>query len=192
MKRIGQVSVELDISPQTIRQWTERFAPFLSQAATQAHRYSDEDVAILRRIRELHARGVEAEEIERHLQWRHDEEVEEGFVLARAEDDETAVSDPNGTTSVAIVHLLEHLDENQQTLLSTQLAMRDLLGLIVQDNIALKEENARLRKRLRVLEREVARLKEEDWNQRLSLKEQLNALRRELERHKPWWKRLFG
>ncbi|GEM_PF-1793041 len=190
MKRIGQVSAELDIPPQTVRRWTERFAPFLSEEANRAHRYTEADVALLRRIRALHARGMEEEEIERALR-EQGEDGEHSTLLALAEEDTAALAEANGAAE-AILHLLRNVDEAQQTILSTQLATRDLLGLIVQDNFHLKEENARLRKRLRALEREVARLKEEDWNHRLALEEQLNALRREIERRQPWWRRLFG
>ncbi len=190
MRRIGQVAVELDVPPHTVRHWTERFAQFLSEEAVQAHRYTEGDVAVLHHVRHLRSRGLDEAEIEERLRnWQPEQSTSTS--LARSQPAEAEWAEPDGSSDM-LAHLLRHLDETQQAVLNTQLATRDLLGLVVQDNFNLKEENARLRKRIRALEREVARLKEDDWNHRLSLEERLAALERELERRRPWWKRLFG
>lgn len=190
MKRIGQVAVELDVPPHTVRRWTERFAQFLSSEAAQSYRYTEADIAVLHHICQLVARGLNEKEVEERLQaWQNEQAATAS--LARTGPEEEAWAEPDGSAG-ALAYLLRHLDETQQAVLNTQLATRDLLGLVVQDNFNLKEENARLRKRIRALEREVARLKEDDWNHRLSLEERLAALERELERRRPWWKRLLG
>ncbi|GAP62284.1 hypothetical protein ARMA_0707 [Ardenticatena maritima] len=179
MKRIGEVSAELDVSPHTIRRWVETFGAFLSPHARQTHRYTDEDIAVLRTIARLRREGRSFDAITEALR---DAEPSSPASLAR-----TTTPDDEAWQQV-----LAHVQETHHTLLNTQLANRDLLAVIVQDNFALKEENARLRRRMQALEEELSRLKESDWNHRLSLEERLALLERQLEASKPWWKRLLG
>ncbi len=54
---------------------------------------------------------------------------------------------------------LQAVTDNQQLLLSTQHANRDLMGVVIQDNLNLKDENANLRERMLELERELAELR---------------------------------
>lgn len=178
MKRIGELSAELGVSPHTIRRWVEIFAAFLSPHARETHRYTDEDVTTLRTIARLHSEGHSPDEIAREL----GSTANAPSSLTRA---------PHAEDEETLEHLLAHVQETHHMLLNTQLANRDLLAVIVQDNFALKEENARLRRRMQALEEELSRLKESDWNHRLSLEERLALLERQIEDAKPWWKRLL-
>lgn len=188
--RIGQLAVDLDISPTTVRRWTERYSDFLSDEAINEREYTERDIGILRVVQTLRDQDVGHAEIEKQLREMPSEE-EESTSLAYTD---SAVIDgvEDGSTAAAITQLLRHLDDTQQSVLNTQLANRDLLGIVVQDNFNLKEENARLRKRLRTLEHEVSRLKESDWSHRLSVEERLTELQQQLKNKKPWWKRLLG
>ncbi|HYN89150.1 MAG TPA: MerR family transcriptional regulator [Ardenticatenaceae bacterium] len=191
--RSGEVAVELVISLFRLQRWTERFAAFLSPSATgNGHggprEYSDGDLEVLRTILALHEQGLDDDGIEGELLRRGQIHTDVGSRdLVRVE--------PDGATDVvpapvaaALGQALLQLSDTQQALLNSQQAQRELLGVVVQDNFNLKEENARLRKRLRQLEEELAHLKESDWNHRLSLEERLA----QLERKRGWWERLFG
>lgn len=188
--RIGQLAVDFDISPTTLRRWTDRYADFLSDEAVSDREYNETDVALLRTVESLRQQDIGHDEIENHL--REIEQKRREITPLRSHDGEVIDGAPADSAAAAVTHLLQHLDETHQSVLNTQLANRDLLGVVIQDNFNLKEENARLRKRLRALEHEVSRLKESDWNHRLSLEERLTELEQELEQNKPWWKRIFG
>lgn len=188
--RIGQLAVDFDISPTTLRRWTERYADFLSDQAVSEREYTQADVALLRTVESLRQQNLGHDEIESHL--REVERKRSEIAPIDSHDGEVIDEMPADNAVAAITHLLQHLDETNQSVLNTQLANRDMLGVVIQDNFNLKEENARLRKRLRALEHEMSRLKESDWNHRLSLEERLTQLERELEQKKPWWKRIFG
>jgi hypothetical protein len=71
---------------------------------------------------------------------------------------------------------------------------RNLLGVIIQDNFNLKEENAKLRERMLKLEQELAELKRRDSDYRLYLEQRINHMEGEMraEASKGIWQRLFG
>lgn len=64
---------------------------------------------------------------------------------------------------------IQAVTDNQQLLLSAQHANRDLMGVVIQDNLNLKDENANLRERMLELERELAELRRRhaDFRERL-------------------------
>jgi DNA-binding transcriptional MerR regulator len=69
---------------------------------------------------------------------------------------------------------LSSLSDTQKSILNSQAANRELLGVLLQDNFNLKEENNRLRERILDVERQVAQNRqEEDWR--------LEALRKEFD-----------
>src|SRR4051812_8011079 len=73
--------------------------------------------------------------------------------------------------------------ENQQTVQNSLQVNRNLLGVIIQDNFNLKEENAKLRERMLKLEQEQSEMKKRDQDYRLTVEQRLmraeNALRAE-------------
>ncbi len=95
----------------------------------------------------------------------------------RDEDEEWALVASNGAESQAIAFLtntLSTLSDSQKSILNSQAANRELLGVLLQDNFNLKEENNRLRERILDVERGVAQHRqEEEWRR--------EALRQELE-----------
>lgn len=64
---------------------------------------------------------------------------------------------------------LQTVSDNQQVLLNAQYANRDLMGVVIQDNLNLKEENTGLRDRMLELERELAEMRrhQSEWRERL-------------------------
>jgi uncharacterized protein YlxW (UPF0749 family) len=73
-----------------------------------------------------------------------------------------------------LTNTLATLSDSQKSILNSQSANRELLGVLLQDNFNLKEENNRLRERILEVERDVAKQRQdEDWRR--------EALRQELE-----------
>lgn len=202
MYRTGQVAAQLDISPSTLRRWSERFAEWLSEEVTNPQKledgrytpttYNDDDLELLETVQYLTQEGLSYEEIEAHLAKSEDSHDGEDNTLA-VRGEETTDLFMKRTAAAALGQALHQLGETQQALLSSQHSHRDLLNVITNDAIALKKENERLRQRLRKLEEEMSRLKESDWNHRLALEERLNELERT---NKPegrsLWDRLVG
>lgn len=191
MYRLGQVAAELDISPATLRRLSERFATWLSaEAGTpgkhqngrhHARTFTDADVTLLRVIQRLRQKGASEEEVEQHLQ-----EVQNTPPTALAVVDQGSTEEVmTRTAAAALGQALNQLSETQQ-------AQRELLSVVLADAMGLKEENERLRKRLRVMEEEMARLKESDWNHRLTLEERMNQLERGQQDKRSWWDKLRG
>lgn len=191
MYRIGQVAAELDISPVTVRRLSERFATWLSEEAGapgkhengrhHARTFTDEDIALLRTIQHLKQGGASEEEVDRYLQERQDAPPAPLAVMEQESNEELMTR----TAAAALGQALNQLSETQQ-------AQRELLSVVLADAMGLKDENDRLRKRLRVMEEEMARLKESDWNHRRTLEERMSQLERDQQEKRSWWDRLRG
>ena len=198
MYRIGQVAAQLDISPSTLRRWSEHFVDWLSEEATNPEQlengryapriYTDEDLEVLHTIQQLSQTGLTDEEIEEHLE--NSSEESTGTLAVR--DQESTEVFMTRTAAAALGQALHQLSDTQQALLNSQQSHRDLLNVVINDAISLKKENERLRKRLRMLEEEMTRLKESDWNHRLTLEERLNELERTNQQNRSLWDRLMG
>ncbi len=197
------VTGELDISPATLRRWADEFSNFLSPEANSAQgkshrRYTDEDVEILQIIKELMNSGLTYQQVHQRLgstiaspsdsftlsSEAFDDFVEDDFEEesepAEAEESEesTALITSNGNESPAIAFLtntLTTLSDTQQTILNSQAANRELIGVLIQDNFNLKEENNRLRERILEIERSLAQSRQEDEWRRESLRQELDA-----------------
>lgn len=202
MYRIGQVAAELDLPPMTIRRWSERYAEWLSEAAgspetlesgRQAPRcYSPEDVEVLRHIQQWQEEGLEEEAIEAELEAAQ-EAGPQALALVESESGEMLVP----PQAAALGQAFRQITDTQQALVTTQQAHQELLSVVINDAMSLKDENERLRKRLRMMEEEMNRLKESDWNHRLTLEERMGQLERQLQsennhKKRSWWEWLTG
>ena len=194
--RIGQVAAQLDVSPFKLRQLSRRFADWLSEEATTpkvlengrpaSRLYDDEDVELLQTILDLEQEGLNDDQIEQQLEEMYADDTASLTVL----EGQAQLMSP--TAMAVLGQALHQLSETQQALLNTQQSHRDLLSVVIKDAMSFKEENERLRKRLRMIEEEMARLKESDWNHRLALEERLNDLERQKDQKRSWWNRLIG
>ncbi len=202
MLRPADVAQRLNIPASTLRRWSYYFADYLPThvqeldgAATRSHRrYGEEDVRVLREIKELLGRGLTYEEVGLHLAERTSDPERAGEatvveVLAETiessdEDGGSETGDASETTgrraivnqpdeagsrpelANLIAETLFSLSDSQQIILSGQQTARQLLGVVLQDNFNLKEENSRLRERILEAERKLFELKREvDSNQ---------------------------
>lgn len=95
----------------------------------------------------------------------------QSLVTAESQTLSTAAGEDQGWPPAAqlLRDALQAVSDNQQVLLSAQYAHRDLMGVVIQDNLNLKDENAGLRERMLELERELAEMRrhQSEWHERL-------------------------
>ncbi|MCB9101501.1 MAG: MerR family transcriptional regulator [Anaerolineales bacterium] len=197
------VARELDISAASLRRWSDEFTEFLSKDAgsskNRSHRrYSDDDVGTLLEIKELMNSGMTYEQVRQQLRDKlaptiepdgisdGDEDFVDDFSTFDLADDDDgpnfeenlAVVAANGSESPAMAFLnntLTTLSDSQKSILNSQAANRELMGVLLQDNFNLKEENNRLRERILEVERDIARNRQEDEWRREALRQELEA-----------------
>jgi DNA-binding transcriptional MerR regulator len=191
------VSNELDISPATLRRWADEFADYLSTEANPVQggghrRYTEADVQTLWEIKELMNGGATYEQVRRQIAkpaiFDADEltpvetlAVEDETQLADdipIDEESTALVSTAGAESPAIAFLtntLTTLSDTQQSILNSQAANRELLGVLIQDNFNLKEENNRLRERILDVERTVAQSRQDDEWRREAVRQELDG-----------------
>lgn len=164
--RPAVVAERLAISPATLRRWSREFDAFLSPEAAGHNgrrRYSDADLQLLSRVHELLHMGLSYEQTRRQLRLRSADIPPNGhtggmaLVLADAESRLELGTDVAGLLAQA----LHNVGEGQQVILAQHQALRQLVGVLVQDNLQLKEENSRLRERMLEAERKLFELKRE-------------------------------
>ena len=181
--RPAEVAERLGISAATLRRWSSRFGEFLElgeggQDGGTHRRYSAGDVATLARVQELLEQGWTYEQVADRLSQDPANVATSESVAAAPLDaepglpPETAMvstgaffDDSAGLSSDALSPAARFLRDTmqavtgtQQIILNSQQASRDMLGVMIQDNLNLKSENTSLRERMLELERELAEL----------------------------------
>ena len=198
------VASELDISSATLRRWSDEFTDFLSLGAGAGkgrghRRYTDQDVATLTLIKDLMNNGLTYEQVRLRLNGGTGNGMSDAEIIhepaggelrptsvERISDFIDEVDDPTDDRALVasasdqapaitfLTNTLATLSDSQKSILNSQAANRELLGVLLQDNFNLKEENTRLRERILEVERGVAQNRqEEEWRR--------EALRQELE-----------
>jgi len=192
IKTLTEMASELGISAQTLKNWTRDFAPFLSPAGPlgeNARRFSEDDVFVLKRIKDHLAAGLTFEETAQELQ-------SDGYGIATNGDGQSgALTVPNAQQGFGVLtDTLRVMIENQQTVQNSLQVNRNLLGVIIQDNFNLKEENAKLRERMLRLEQELAEMKKRDQEYRLTVEQRMMRLENMMraEASKSPWQKMFG
>lgn len=183
---------KLDISTATLRRWSDEFSEHLSQQADSAEgrshrRYTDEDLDTLLVVKNLMNSGLTYEQARQQLAGHegddsaaNDDEAELNLrdeVGLEPEEDRALVA-ANGNESPAIAFLtntLATLSDTQKSILNSQSANRELLGVLIQDNFNLKEENNRLRERILDIERSLAQSRQDEEWRREALRQELEA-----------------
>lgn len=168
------VARELDVSPATLRRWSDEFADYLSQGADSAQgrshrRYSEQDIATLILVKELMNNGMTYEQVRQQLAQQPLGSNEPSLPLSPTpetrgrfdQNEETALVAASDGESPAIAFLtntLMTLSDGQKSILNSQAANREIMGVLIQDNFNLKEENTRLRERILEVERSAAQV----------------------------------
>ena len=197
----NQVVARLDVSASTLRRWSKEFAPFLSQTAgypelssnggASHRRYTEEDLETLIIIKGLLAEGYSYRQVAKRLEaLRIGETTQSDAYAVVATEGEKLGLAPAMSVLADTIHTVA---DGQQMLLHSQQASRDLLGVLLQDNFNLKEENARLRERMLRLEREISEIKRKEDERRGAVEERLLHLElEELENRRGCLGQLFG
>lgn len=190
LKTSRQVAADLGVSPNTLTRWAKDFAPFLSPAGPvsgdgSSRLFRDQDLTLLRRIKEQLAGGSSTEDLIEQLR---SEGLSETASLTVAPHDNSL--NPQSAGFVMLTDTLRAMIENQQTIQNSLQVNRNLQGVIIQDNFNLKEENMKLRERMLKLEQELADLRKRDSDHRLLLEQRLAHL--EQETRKGVLGKLFG
>ncbi|MGE5140970.1 MAG: MerR family transcriptional regulator [Rudaea sp.] len=188
----GEAASSLGISPQTLKNWSKDFEVFLSPcgpSADGARRFTADDLNVLKQVRECMAAGMTLEETADELRGAGYEELGGEAAQGGA----LAVTSAQQGFSV-LTDTLRAMIENQQTIQNSLQVNRNLLGVIIQDNFNLKEENARLRDRMQKMEEELADVRRRDGDYRLYLEQRISRMDAAIraEAAKSFWQRLFG
>ncbi len=191
-KTSAEIAGELAVSPQTLKNWTKEFAPFISVAGASAdgsRRYTEEDETVLKQIKDHLAAGLTFEETADELR---NAGYADGLDGESSRSVLTVSSAQQGFT--VLTDTLRAMIENQQTIQNSLQVNRNLLGVIIQDNFNLKEENAKLRERMLRIEQELSEVKKRESDYRLYLEQRINRMDAALraEASKSIWQRLFG
>jgi len=200
------VAKELDISPATLRRWSDEFTHHLSLGAGggkgRHRRYTNSDIATLTVVKNLLDSGLTYEQVRQKLNGnitnQQEPEAAEAFLdddaspVTRLEETEDFIDDEDddgaeederalvahNEESPAITFLtntLATLSDSQKSILNSQAANRELLGVLLQDNFNLKEENNRLRERILEVERNMAKDRQEEESRREALRQELET-----------------
>ena len=138
----------LGVSPSTLRRWSRTFATHLSPPEpnqSSKRGYTPDDIRTLEQIKSLLDQGLNSDEVASRLGG--DGSSGTNMALATTESSSVPIT--------ALSDGLQTIASGQKTILDSQQVNRDLLGVVIQDNFNLKEENARLRERMLRLEQEL-------------------------------------
>ena len=198
--RPADAARQLGIPASTLRRWSRRFAPFLSPEANAAvkengarghRRYTPHDLEVLARCKTLLSQGYTFEQAASELEadFRPEAQVVEGEIeQGEAETGEEAVlvddeerlemvhEDDAVDVGRMMAQLLTSLSGSQQMLITGQQTERELLGVLLQDNFNLKEENKKLRERMVETERRIFEMKREMERNRKDEQERMRQM----------------
>jgi DNA-binding transcriptional MerR regulator len=191
IKTSADMAAELGISAQTLKNWTRDFSEFLSPPGPlgeNARQFSEDDIFVLKRIKDHLASGLTFEETAEELR-------SDGYGSTNGNGANGALAVQNSQQGFGVLtDTLRVMIENQQTVQNSLQVNRNLLGVIIQDNFNLKEENAKLRERMLKLEQELAEMKKRDQEYRLTVEQRMMRLENMMraEAGKSPWQKLFG
>lgn len=188
----SEVAKQLQLSPSTLRRWSNEFADYLSDTAgrpeaapsggTAHRRYTNQDLETLMSIKGLLAEGLTYVQVARRLEILRRRRAAAQEMTGDNEQRLTVLGpsiDEPRTVAPAISVLADTLHtvaDGQQILLGSQQANRDMLTVVLQDNFRLKEENAKLRDRMLELERDLSEIRRQDVVRQESLEARLRKL----------------
>lgn len=196
----NEVATQLQISPSTLRRWSNEFSDFLSGSAGRAQeedvgktshrRYTDQDLETLMNIKGLLAEGLTYIQVGKRLQALRLRGSPGEVVIEGGEPQVTALGpsmqeSPYFPAVTVLADTLHTVADGQQLLLGSQQANRELLTVVLQDNFNLKEENTKLRDRMLELERNLVELRRFQDTRRDGLEARLRRLEEQLRPRNP-------
>jgi hypothetical protein len=181
---LAVVARHLDISTESLQRLRRRFSHYLGPDASAAEpHFSSADVAAIVTIQKLLAQGYDDEQIDEHLTPMNlDLEADvEPAPLFRNDLQPYArdgASDGEGTAALPQVvgDVLNTIVSSQQAVLNGQTGLRDMMGVVVQDNFNLKDENRKLRDRMLEMERALAEYQRREETRKERMEGRMRAL----------------
>lgn len=168
----AEVAQHLQVDATTLRAWNRRFAQFLvSDVSDDEPRYSTADIAALVTVQKLLDQGFNDDQV---LQFLTPKRIE----LAKPEPMALAPNAAETATFLPQVvgDVLSTIANGQQTVLNSQTAIREMVGVVVQDNFNLKDENRKLRDRMLEMERALAEYQRREETRKERLEGRVRAL----------------
>jgi DNA-binding transcriptional MerR regulator len=167
---LTEVAFHLQVAPESLRGWKRRFGVLLSPAATTDEpRFSQTDVAALTLMQRFIEQGLPDEQIiERFTPKRLAPEPAISTALTQ-EESRALVDGKAALLPQALGDLLSSIANSQGT-------VREMVGVVVQDNFNLKEENRKLRDRMLELERALAEYQRREETRKDRMESRLRAL----------------
>ena len=185
-------------------EFADYLSPEAGSTQGRSHRrYNDEDIATLQVVKNLMNDGLTYAQVREELAdqfpiWadnsdsatisyqqevieeneRDDDGDDRDDDIIAEDEEEKSLMNTNGSESSAIdffANTLATLSDSQKSILNSQAANRELLGVLIQDNFNLKEENNRLRERVLDVERKMTQIRQEDEWRRESLRQELDT-----------------
>jgi len=174
---VAEVASHLQIQPETLRQWNQRFAPLLGVEVVAAlPRYTSADIAVLFTIQKYLDQGFNDDEVRsRMIPKRIMSQAATSTALATSETHGLALGDNLGLPQV-VADLLSTIANSQQSVLNGQSTVREIVNVMVQDNFNLKDENRKLRDRVLELERVFAEYQRREETRKERLEGRLRGL----------------
>jgi hypothetical protein len=172
---LASVARHLDISVDSLQRLRRRFSHYLGPDAAGAEPlFSNADVAAIVTIQKLLAQGYDDEQIDEHLTPLH-LDVEPAPLLptdVQPYDNSDGVS----TLPQVVGDVLNTIVNSQQAVLNGQTSLRDMMGVVVQDNFNLKDENRKLRDRMLEMERALAEYQRREETRKERMEGRMRAL----------------
>ncbi len=194
----NEVANQLQISPSTLRRWSNEFADYLSDAAGRpemgprgrvAHRrYTDQDLETLLTIKGLLNEGLTYVQVARRLEALRVRQAPAEEAVVEEGGETTALGpslrdeSPFASAAVVLSDTIHTVAEGQQLILGSQQANREMMTVLLQDNFTLKEENAKLRDRMLELERDMAEMRRQEAARREALEARLRQIEEQVQR----------
>jgi len=196
----NEVATQLQISPSTLRRWSNEFSDYLADQAGRLQgedeskashrRYTDQDLETLMAIKGLLAEGLTYIQVGKRLEALRMRQAPAGEGMEDGEHQITALGpslrdSPFTPVMTVLSDTLHTVADGQQLLLGSQQANRELLTVVLQDNFNLKEENAKLRDRMLELERDMVEIRRNDDARRNSIEARMRRIEEQIRAPKP-------
>lgn len=168
----AEVAQHLQVDSAMLREWNRRFAQFLvSDLTGESPRYSTADIAALVTVQKLLDQGFSDEQVLQFLTPKRIELVKSEPVALTPNATEPAMFLPQ-----VVGDVLSTIANGQQTVLNSQTAIREMVGVVVQDNFNLKDENRKLRDRMLEMERALAEYQRREETRKERMEGRVRAL----------------
>jgi flagellar capping protein FliD len=172
-----EVAYHLQVTADVLHSWNQRFARFLSaQANGQEPRYANADVAALVIVQKLLEQGFDDQQISERLTPKRLVRDETPTIGLNSDQGRQLVESKATLLPQALGDILSTIANSQQSVLNSQTTVREVMGVVVQDNFNLKEENRKLRERMLELERSLAEYQRREETRKERLESRLRAL----------------